>query len=313
VPYFPRFRALALRGRRPTKRAAGLVNAGVRETCTVADLVAPNRVARPPVTARTIPLRRLSPNQIGSKNRQSSVSPPPKRNDGNMVQSRKHLILIVHGIRTYGPWQDRLETLIRAEASQQNSIQLDIRHYKFGFFTIFSFLVPWFRDIAVKQFRNHLSSILDEGRFDRIDIVAHSFGTFLSIKGLSGLDRQRNVHFQTVILCGSVLSPNDDLSRLIGPGRLVGRIVNDCGTKDAVLLLTLGIVGVGMGGRLGLQGFQSQSFINRYFEFGHGGYFSNEFMGDWWLPLLLDDEPVRSDPPRPEVPPLSDRFWRTPR
>jgi hypothetical protein len=40
VPYFPRFRALALLGRRPTKRVAGLVNAGVGESCTKVEVIA---------------------------------------------------------------------------------------------------------------------------------------------------------------------------------------------------------------------------------------------------------------------------------
>jgi hypothetical protein len=39
VPYFPRFRALALLGRRPNERAASLVDAGVRETLYGATVV----------------------------------------------------------------------------------------------------------------------------------------------------------------------------------------------------------------------------------------------------------------------------------
>jgi WD40 repeat protein len=226
---------------------------------------------------------------------------------------RSHLILTVHGIRTYGPWQERLEnTLTQAAASQPNRIQLDIRHYRYGFFTVFSFLIPWLRNLAVKQFRSHLSSVFEDGEFDRIDIIGHSFGTFLAIEGLSGLDRSNNVHVHTVILSGSVLSPDYDLSHLIGPGRRIGRVINDCGTRDGVLLLTLLIIGVGMGGRLGLHGFQSRLLTNRYFEFGHSGYFSSdEFVQRWWLPLLLDDKLVEIGPPRREPPPLGDRFWRT--
>jgi WD40 repeat protein len=228
------------------------------------------------------------------------------------------LVLTVHGIRTYGQWQERLGALLsQATASQTDGLQLDIRNYRYGYFTVFSFLIPWLRNLAVKQFRSHLSAIFEEGQFDRIDIVAHSFGTFLAIRGLSDLDRKYNVHIHTAILCGSVLSPDYNLSHLVGPERRIGRLVNDCGMRDAVLLLTLMIIGVGMGGRLGLHGFQGRLLTNRYFGFGHSGYFlpeggdPDEFMRHWWLSLLLDDKPVEAGPQRSESPSLNDRVWRT--
>jgi hypothetical protein len=44
---------------------------------------------------------------------------------------QSHLIVTVHGIRTYGHWQERLEALVLAEASDT---PIEFVNYKFGYF-----------------------------------------------------------------------------------------------------------------------------------------------------------------------------------
>lgn len=230
----------------------------------------------------------------------------------------KHLVLTVHGIRTYGRWQERLESLLRAELRKSKSkIDLDVRHYRYGFFTLFTFILPFFRNLAVRRFRAHLNAALDDGPYARIDVVAHSFGSFLFVGALSDLGRSDEANIHTAILCGSVLPPERNLSQLVGINRPVGRIVNDCGIQDGVLLLTLPVYGVGMGGRLGLHGFEGSRLKNRFFKIGHSGYFegdpenSNAFMQRWWLPLLLFEGSIEEHDERPIEPSWSDRTWRT--
>jgi hypothetical protein len=76
-------------------------------------------------------------------------------------------------------------------------------------------------------------------------------------------------------------------------------VVNECGTKDSVLLLSQFFVLVtGMAGRLGFNGGTGRNFRNRYFEFGHSGYFltgrvpNNAFMQSYWLPLFFEDTDI---------------------
>lgn len=230
---------------------------------------------------------------------------------------QKRLILTVHGIRTYGNWQSRLEKIIRNSVCDVSDDTLDFRHYRYGFFTIFSFIIPFLRQVAVWRFRSHLFNLLRERSYDRIDIVAHSFGTFLLAKTLISQKLPGCAQIHTVILCGSVLSPDFNVSRLVGADRPVRRLVNECGLKDNVLLLTLFVVGVGMAGRLGLHGFEGTSLRNRYFWLGHSGYFegktptnNDEFMQRWWSPLFLEDDEIVAYDERPESPPAIDRFWR---
>ncbi|WP_162896836.1 hypothetical protein [Ruegeria sp. AD91A] len=228
---------------------------------------------------------------------------------------KKHAIITVHGIRTYGRWQDRLEKILESDADAKE-IEFDFLNYTYGFFTLFSFIVPFLRKIAVARFRSQLLHGLELSKYDRVDIVAHSFGTYLATNALLHEESQENVRINSLVLCGSVLSPDTNISKICGENRPVQRIINECGTRDGVLLLTLLVFGVGMAGRLGLHGFQSSRFQNRYFDLGHSGYFlgkddDNHFMRKHWAPLLLEDAPIARHDSRPASPSLSERVIRT--
>jgi WD40 repeat protein len=84
----------------------------------------------------------------------------------------------------------------------------------------------------------------------------------------------------------------------------VARLVNDCAIKDNVLLASqLFVLFTGMAGRVGFSGMEGDSFSNRYFNFGHSGYFQEsktdvlDFMSVYWLPLLRSEQgtPYHSD------------------
>jgi hypothetical protein len=72
------------------------------------------------------------------------------------------------------------------------------------------------------------------------------------------------------------------------------RVVNDCGSKDNVLLLSqFFVLFTGMAGRTGFSGATNEHFRNRYSTFGHSGYFDgNSYMEARWLPLLMRDQPL---------------------
>jgi WD40 repeat protein len=176
--------------------------------------------------------------------------------------------------------------------------------------------------VAVSRFKNHLIALLTDDSYERVDIVAHSFGAYIAIEALAHRELPSTLKLHTVILAGSVLSPDYNLSQVIGQHRVITRLINDCGLYDRVLLLTFFVFGVGMGGRLGMHGFETSRFVNRYFAFGHSGYFApsttwevpdqlNAFMVRWWLPLLRSDseEIARFSERRLHVP-VNERVWR---
>ena len=210
---------------------------------------------------------------------------------GEQLNPPRHLVITVHGIRTFGQWQERLERLVRSSDSK-----VKVYNYYYGYFSIIAFLVPVLRWLVTRRFRRALLDETREQRWDRIDVVAHSFGTHLVAWGLYGIPSAKRPKIHTIIFAGSVLKPGFPWRDVMGRG--VSRLVNDCGIRDRVLVLNqLFVLFSGMAGRVGFTGMTSERFTNRYFDSGHSGYFIkdsefyDDFMRDKWVPLLTSDDP----------------------
>lgn len=222
----------------------------------------------------------------------------------NVLAGKQHCIVTVHGIRTYGDWQARLKGLL-----VQENATVDVRSYVYGYFSIIAFMFPPLRWLVTKRFRRELVRLAGEHPSARIDLVAHSFGTHLVGWALQGIPKSQRPHINTIILSGSVLRPDFPWNEMIAEGT-VGRVINDCGIDDAVLVLNQAtVLFTGMAGRVGFAGMTSGRFENRYFRGGHSLYFyvngqaSNEFMRRYWIPLLIGDEPLveKDERSRPTV------------
>lgn len=202
----------------------------------------------------------------------------------------KHLIVLVHGIQTFGNWQRRLHRLIHDKEPD-----VVVHEHNYGVRS-FAVLLPGRRAKKVRQFREELLHVLSLEKWDRVDIVAHSFGTYIVGEALRGIARETTLadrpKVHTVLLAASVLPPEYPWRELTGD--VVDRIVNDCSAYDKALLLTMfPLPGLGLGGRIGFEGFTGHSLFNRRFAFGHSGFFveaqadTQSFMEEWWLPLLI--------------------------
>jgi len=206
-----------------------------------------------------------------------------------------HLVVTVHGIRTYGHWQERLEGLVTAQPSDH---EVEFANYKFGFFSALSFAVPFLRWLLVRKFKRELIRLCTVKDRARIDLVGHSFGTHVIAWAIADLAADTRIRFHTVILSGSVLRAAFPWHQYVGTR--VGRVVNDCGSRDGILLLSQFLVFfTGMAGRTGFSGSTGATFRNRYSTFGHSGYFqdalgkpSDSYMHQHWVPLLTSDKPA---------------------
>ena len=58
-----------------------------------------------------------------------------------------HLVVTVHGIRTFGGWQERLEALL-TQADQSGTTVLN---YRYGYFSVLAFLMPPLRWLGVRK------------------------------------------------------------------------------------------------------------------------------------------------------------------
>ncbi|HNE15032.1 MAG TPA: hypothetical protein PLL39_03345 [Rhodocyclaceae bacterium] len=210
----------------------------------------------------------------------------------------RNVVISVHGIRTFGQWQERLARLVRQADPQAISYS-----YHYGFFSVLAFLVPPLRGIEVARFRRHLQRIVDMHPQDRISVVGHSFGTHLIGWALAKSFKTHGTPIHQIILAGSVLRSTFDWHDLIEKG-VANRIIKDCGIDDNVLLLSqVAVLFTGMAGRLGFTGAVGAQLCNRYFLGGHSHYFLGDngqaddaFMLRYWLPLLVQSsEPEEVD------------------
>ncbi|ESX20345.1 hypothetical protein X747_29055 [Mesorhizobium sp. LNJC384A00] len=220
---------------------------------------------------------------------------------GGLAGSPQRVVVTVHGIRTFGQWQDRLRDLIHKRAPD-----VIVEPFRYGYFSALAFAFPFFRWLAVLFFRARLRDLIRRHPDARFVFVAHSFGTHLTMHGLKGLRKAETPRIDLIILAGSVLRPSFNWPRFMEkvPAR---QVVNDCGINDSVLILSQFVVLLtGMAGRVGFYGFTGGNVLNRFFVGGHGHYFAsnrhdaNHFMRTQWLSSIVDDarfEPVDQRPP----------------
>ncbi len=217
------------------------------------------------------------------------------------AQPVRHVVITVHGIRTFGRWQERLEGLLRAHEPGTK-----VHNYKYGFFSILAYLFPFLRWLATDRFRRELSQTVAQYPSARIDIVAHSFGTHLVGWGLMRTAKDQRPKIHTIILASSVLKTGFRWRGLLSDGT-VRRVINECATRDWVVVLNqLVVLFTGASGILGFNGMMDDQFRNNWYKLGHSGYFksaghpSDEFMCRRWLPVLISEELPEPIDERPE-------------
>ena len=205
------------------------------------------------------------------------------------------ILITVHGIRTFGQWQDRLGELLKSEGYGGR-----VFHFKYGYFSSLAFLIPPLRFLLVSRFCRYLDLLRGSYPNASISFVGHSFGTHLIGWALHRQVKKAPFPGEVIILSGSVLRPSFPWNELISKG--AARIVlNECGLRDWILVLNqLVALGTGMAGRLGFIGLLDDNFVNNYFAFGHSGFFvengrpSDSFMRDRWIPLITTGALPRS-------------------
>jgi hypothetical protein len=171
-------------------------------------------------------------------------------NETSISGKGRRLVISVHGIRTFGAWQEDLSKMLVAEFGDS----IVVNSYRYGFFTILAFLIPPLRWLATRRFRYHLMKQAAREHWSRIDLVAHSFGIHLVAWSLIRIPEPRRPSIHTIVLAGSVLKSTSPIMNLVGGS--VTRLVNDCGIKDDVLIVNqLFVLFTGMAGGKAMRDF----------------------------------------------------------
>ena len=195
-------------------------------------------------------------------------------------------LITVHGIRTFGSWQRSLK-----DSMQSYTNDFEFFEFKYGFFDLFSFSIPFFRKRKIKEISLRLRSLLESDYSGDTYIVAHSFGTFIASEALKGYDGKV---VNQVILCGSPISHKTDIDHIVSSSKFT---VNECGGSDFILISArILLLGLGDAGRVGFSRDHSPQFKNRFFDGGHSLYFEkyrgSDFFSKYWIPSLCADSAI---------------------
>ena len=214
-------------------------------------------------------------------------------------KSLDKVIYSIHGIMSYGGWQDSLDEYLISQKVGYKHIK-----FKYNFFPFVSFLIPPLRRLEVKSFIKELQGLADQNREVEVNIIAHSFGTYVLAKSLLKIPLISSPNIIRIILCGSVLKPRFEFRSIINKFGIIG-ILNDCAVSDKALIGSqVCALGLGMGGRVGFKNTYSDLLRNRYLTGGHGTFFDNTYFEDW-LKFIdnksIDYIDVRNEPSVLEV------------
>lgn len=191
----------------------------------------------------------------------------------------ERLFISVHGIRTLGIWQNILEKTVL-----NNISDVTFKKYRYNYYSAIQLLIPRSRNKIIDDFTKKLTEMVYEYPNSRITLIAHSFGTYITIKALEAIPVDITLNIERVVLVSSVLKPNYDWS-WVNMRHNIESINNECGFNDNILILSHFFShDMGMAGRVGFTG---MNIKNRFFKGGHD-FFNREgnFMEKHWIPIL---------------------------
>jgi CRP-like cAMP-binding protein len=188
------------------------------------------------------------------------------------IKPVRRLVLLVHGIRTRAEWQQMVKDTLEDDATTVVPI-------KYGRLDLIRFWFPIFtRSGPIRETEVRICRAIYDYPDREVIVIAHSFGTYSLSKIL-----QRNplIRINRLLLCGGIVSDKFSWGRL--PNRPT-QILNDCGHKDWCPILAKSFTwGYGA---TGVFGSGSTEVYDRFFGFGHSGFFRQDFVTTYWKPFV---------------------------
>jgi pimeloyl-ACP methyl ester carboxylesterase len=205
--------------------------------------------------------------------------------------SDKHVVVLVHGIRTRAGWQN----VIRHALEEKGFIVEPTNYERFD---LFRFLFPdsYFRNRAADKVWEQIEQVIQKYPNARISYIAHSFGTYI-LAAL--LKRKLLLHAHKIIFCGSVLRydfPFQEINH-----KFDSPIVNEVGTRDIWPAMAEAITwGYGSAGTYG---FRRPNVRDRWHnDFDHADFFDSAVCNKYWVSYLRGEPYVEGDVPAKDPP-----------
>lgn len=197
--------------------------------------------------------------------------------DKTLPNKDSKIVFSVHGINTHGEWQKEFDQYIKENISEYKHLL-----YDYQYFPVTSFLYPPRRKIEVERLTREFQLIARKYPNAKVQLVGHSFGTYLIAEALKNIPNEHSPTFDKVVLNGSVLKSGYNWSEIVTKHG-ISKIVNNCALNDKALLASQSLaIGLGMAGREGFKGSLTDIMINRFYKGGHSACLSTEQFIQWF-------------------------------
>ena len=194
------------------------------------------------------------------------------------------LVISLHGIRTWGRWQETFKNIAR-----ENNIQYEPKRY--GFFRADELLRAKRRQEKIAQFSQFIQDIKRSYPGQEINFIAHSMGTYMLCRAL---EQDHSIKLNRVILCGTFLPRKFDWSKILERNQ-VQAVLHQMASRDIwVRVATFFLRDGGPSGTLGFYRGDSavkEALIEQtYHAFGHSDFFTIANMTENWAPFLKGEK-----------------------
>lgn len=203
----------------------------------------------------------------------------------------EHVVVLVHGIRSQGDWQQ----ILRTEFSRAGIV---IAPTNYGNFGALRFLLPnpWFMKSATNQVWELVRSVRLNYPKAQISFLAHSFGTYIVANILKD---QFEFKAHRLVFCGSVLKYSFSFEAI--RGRFTSPIINEVSARDSWPVIAKNITF--RYGATGTQGFNNIQVTDRWhLGFGHSQYLNETFCKNFWIPFFQKGEIANGASTREQAP-----------
>jgi hypothetical protein len=146
----------------------------------------------------------------------------------------KRIIYVLHGIRDYGTWAERLRSVLEKELEKQGLKEVAVTPPKYGYFPMLPFVLFWDRQRNVRKFMDeYTENIARYPHAKHFDFIGHSNGTYILA---SALQRYPTLEVRNVLFAGSVVPKRYRWRELVDAER-VSKVRNVVATGDWVVAL----------------------------------------------------------------------------
>jgi small GTP-binding protein len=208
----------------------------------------------------------------------------PNRGQRPAQQTKPHVVILVHGIRTQALWQNELRKTL------ENS-GFVVQPTNYGYFDVARFLFPWqlFASPVIRKTTKQIRLTLADHKDGDCSIIAHSFGTYVVARTLRD---NADLEFKKVIFCGSIVPDSFPLEEC--RKRFEAPLVNEVGTRDfwpvMAKVITFGY------GWPGTYGFRRPPVRDRWHNGrAHSDFLTPEFCRRYWVSCLSGDKWIDDD------------------